>query len=93
MSFMVYVQKVSFGVDDNFLMTRLSHREYIVNLHVGNQMEGALSIQEYIGLYFDEGTMKISSHITMAHIWDMALQTIFFTILRLSGYAAPHLDN
>ena len=56
-------------------------------------MEGALSVQEYIDIYRDEGTEKVASQILIAWIQDVALRTITFTILRLYGSTTPHLDN
>lgn len=74
-------------------MTSLSRRGEVVNLRRGGRIEGELSIQEYIDVYCDEGMKKIVSQVPMDRIQDVALQTIVFTILMLSGSVAPSLEN
>jgi len=59
---------VSFGMDDVYFMTRISRRGEVVNLQGGSNIEGELSIQEYIDVYCDKGTEKVTSQIHVAWI-------------------------
>ena len=61
MSFMVDDQRVSFGMDNVYFMNGLSCRGEVVNLCGGSCIEGALSGQEHIDVYYDEGIENIAS--------------------------------
>lgn len=93
MSFLVDDQRIYFTLDDVYFMNSPSRWGEAVNLHGGGRLEGALLVQEYIDIYYDEGTKKVASHILVDHIQDVARWTIAFNILRLSGFATPHLEN
>lgn len=61
--FVVDGERVPFGVEDVYFMNGLSHRGESINLRGGGQVEGALIIQEYIDVYYEEGIEKVASQI------------------------------
>lgn len=59
--FIVDSERVPFRVEDVYFMTGLSHRCDPINLKGGGQIEGSLTIQEYIDVYYEESTEKVAS--------------------------------
>ena len=70
LEFIVDGERVSFKLEDIYSMTILSHRGEVVNLRGGDHIEGALTIQEQIDVYCEDGAQKVASQIPMVHMQD-----------------------
>ena len=68
MMFIVDGERLSFSVEDLHFMNGLFHRREVVILRQGIQIEGALIFQDYIDIYYEELTEKVTSQILVACI-------------------------
>ena len=58
--FMVDDEALPLEVEDIYFLTGLSHRGQEANFHGGGWGDASLTIQEYITMYYEEGTQKVA---------------------------------
>lgn len=59
---------MSITLDDIYFMGILSRQGEVVNLRGEGRLEGALSVQDYIDMYCEDGAEKVVSQIPIARI-------------------------
>jgi hypothetical protein len=89
--FMVDDEPIPLKVEDIYFLTGLSCRGWEENLHGGGQGDASLTIQVYITVYCEEGTQKVASQIPIARIQGLALRSISYCLVRMSGTTAQHV--
>ena len=89
--FIIDNDPISFEVEDIYFLVGLSHRGRELNLCGGGRGDASLTIQEYIDTYCEDGTQKVASHIPIARIETLALRSIVFCLLKMSGTTSQHV--
>jgi hypothetical protein len=89
--FMVDDKPLPMEVEDIYFLTGLSRWGREANLRGGGRGEAALTIQEYITIYCEEGTKKVASQIPIAQIRGLALRLVAYCLVRMSGTTAQHV--
>jgi hypothetical protein len=91
LQFVIDDETIPFEVEDVYFLTGLSHQGWEANLHGGRQGDASLTIQEYITVYCEEGTQKVASQIPIAWIRTVALRSVAYYLVRMSGTTAQHV--
>ena len=89
--FMIDDEPLPFGVEDMYFMTSLSRQGWEENLRGGGRDDASLTIQEYITVYWEEGTQKVASQIPITQIQTLALRSVAYYLVRMSGTTAQHV--
>ena len=76
-------------VEDIYFITGLSRRGEVVNLH-SRGLEGGLTIDEYITVYYFLDTEKVGSQILTNTIQVLILKAILLALDRIAGLASLH---
>jgi hypothetical protein len=77
-------------IEDIYFLTRLSHHGDRVTL-IGSR-GGGEPISHYIIAHCVSSTQKHSDKVAIRDVCDFPLRTILYTIVRMVGSAAPHMD-
>ena len=88
---MVDDEPLPFEVEDIYFLIHLSRRGWEEILHGSRWGDASLTIQEYITVYCKEGTQKVASQIPIVRIWTLALKSMAYYLVRMSGTAAQHV--
>ena len=88
---MVDDEPLPLEVEDIYFLTGLSRWGQEANLCRGGRGEVALTIQEYITVYCEEGTQKVASQIPIARIRGIGLRSIAYCLVRMLGTVAQHM--
>ena len=91
LQFVIDDETISFEVEDIYFLTGLSRRGRELNLHGGGWGDSSLTIQEYITTYCEADTQKVASQIPIARIETLALRSMAYCIVRMSGTIAQHV--
>ena len=84
---MVDDEPLPLEVEDIYFLTSLSRQGQEVNMHRGCRGDASLTIQEYITVYCEEGTQKVASQILIVQIQRLALRSVAYCLVRMSGTA------
>jgi hypothetical protein len=87
--FHVGVHTLSLDIDDIYFLTGLSWRGYHVSL-TGSR-GGGLPMSEYCHLHCVPEAERSKGKVAIWGVRDLTLCSIFFTIARMAGSAAPHM--
>ena len=90
--FMVDDEPLPLEVEDIYFLTGLSRRGREANLRGGGRGEAALTIQEYITVYCEEGTQKVASQIPIARIRGIGLRSVAYCFGEDVGHCCPTRD-
>lgn len=88
---MIDDENISFEVEDIYFLIGLSRWGRELNLRGGGRGYALLTIQEYIIAYYEAGTQKVVSQIPIARIETLALRSMAYCLVRMSGTAAQHV--
>ena len=89
--FMVDDKPLPLELEDIYFLIGLSRWGREANLCGGGRGKVALTIQEYISIYCEEGTQKVASQIPIARIRGIGLRSVAYCLVRMSGTATQHV--
>jgi hypothetical protein len=90
-AFMLEGQSLTLTTEDIYFLTGLSRRGEPVNLR--NFPPGLHNIEDYIGMYCEDGIEKVGSHVSIYKITSLNLQIVFYMIGRITGSTTLHQDS
>jgi hypothetical protein len=88
--FNVEAHTLSIDIEDIYFLTGLSRRRYYVSL-TGSR-GGGLKMSEYCNQYCVLEAERKKGKVVIWGVQDLTLRTILFTIARMVGSSAPHME-
>ena len=90
-AFMLNEDPLHIELADIYFLTGFSRRGPVVSFRSRGQDPGALTVQDYIDVYYEEDTQKVASLVPIDKIRNLSMRAIVQTIVRLSGNASQHV--